>query len=46
MFEYLCKTPSDINEHLPAIIEFMKKNKKWKIKEHYTNNNGVLVLEC
>lgn len=38
-------TVSCENELMPAINEFMKANKKWKIKEHYTNNNGVMVLE-
>lgn len=39
-------TVSCETELMPAIEEFMKANKKWKIKEHYKNNNGVLVLEC
>lgn len=38
-------TVSCESELMPAIEEFLKKNKKWKIKEHYTNNNGVLVLQ-
>ncbi len=28
-----------------AIDEFMKENPHWKVKKHYTNNNGLLVLE-
>lgn len=39
-------TVSCENELMPAIEEFLKANKKWKIKEHYKNNNGVMVLEC
>lgn len=39
-------TVSCETELMPAIEEFMKKNKKWKVKEHYKNNNGVLILEC
>lgn len=38
-------TVSCETELMPAIEEFMKENKKWKIKAHYTNCNGVLVLE-
>ena len=37
-------TVSCEDELMPAINEFLKENKKWKIKEHYTFNNGVLVL--
>ena len=37
-------TVSCETELMPAIEEFMKKNKKWKVKEHYKNNNGVLIL--
>lgn len=29
---------------LPAIQNFLKENKHWKIKEHYINNNGLMVL--
>ena len=29
----------------PAIEEFLEKNKNWKIKERYRNNNGLTVLE-
>jgi hypothetical protein len=29
----------------PAIEEFLKENPKWMIKEIYTNNNGLTVLE-
>ncbi len=28
-----------------AITEFMSENKEWKVKAHYKNNNGLLVLE-
>lgn len=28
-----------------AIREFLDKNTKWVIKDHYTNNNGLTVLE-
>ncbi len=38
-------TVSCEEELMPAIEEFLKKNKKWKVREHYTNNNGVLVCE-
>lgn len=38
-------TVSCETELMPAIEEFLKTNKKWKIKEHYKNNNGVLVCE-
>lgn len=38
-------TVSYQHELMPAIQEFMEDNKHWKIKEHYTNNNGLLVLE-
>jgi trans-aconitate methyltransferase len=30
---------------LPAIIDFMIKNKHWQFKMHRTNNNGLTVLE-
>ena len=29
----------------PAIAEFLLKNKNWKLKERYTNNNGLTILE-
>lgn len=38
-------TVSCETELMPAINEFLKANKHWKIKAHYTNNNGVMVLE-
>ena len=38
-------TVSCESELMPAINEFLKANKKWKIKEHYTFNNGCMVLE-
>jgi len=30
---------------MPAIEEFLEANPHWQIKHHYTNNNGLLVLE-
>jgi hypothetical protein len=30
---------------LPAIIEFIIKNPEWKFKSHYTNCNGLTILE-
>jgi predicted O-methyltransferase YrrM len=30
---------------MAAIDEFMEKSGKWKIKEHFKNNNGLLILE-
>lgn len=30
---------------LPAIIEFLINNSHWKFKYHFTNNNGLTVLE-
>ena len=30
---------------MPAIEEFLEQNPHWTIKHHYTNNNGLLVLE-
>jgi hypothetical protein len=30
---------------LPALEEFLEANPHWKIKIHYGNNNGLLVLE-
>ena len=30
---------------LPAIIDFMIDNPHWRFKKHYTNNNGLTVLE-
>lgn len=29
----------------PAVEEFLASNTKWKLKERYTNNNGLTVLE-
>lgn len=29
----------------PAILEFINDNDNWQIKEVYTNNNGLLILE-
>lgn len=28
-----------------ALIDFLDENKNWKIKEHFTNNNGLTVIE-
>lgn len=28
-----------------AITEFLNENKEWTVKQHYKNNNGLLVLE-
>ena len=30
---------------MPAIEEFLEANPHWQVKHHYTNNNGLLVLE-
>lgn len=47
-------TVSCASELMPAINEFLEKSetlyqkgkgKRWKIKDHYTNNNGLMVLE-
>ena len=36
----------EINKGLwPAISEFMDENPNWKLKERYTNNNGLTILE-
>ena len=36
----------EINKGLvPAITEFLESNKNWKIRESFTNNNGLTVLE-
>lgn len=36
----------EINKGLwPAIEEFLENNKNWKIKERFTNNNGLTILE-
>lgn len=32
-------------EIVPAITEFINDNKEWKIKEHFTNNNGLMIIE-
>jgi hypothetical protein len=29
----------------PAIVEFISNNREWKIKERFTNNNGLTILE-
>lgn len=28
-----------------ALMDFLEENKKWKIKEHFINNNGLTILE-
>jgi len=39
-------TVEEINKGLePAITEFLLNNSNWKIKEKYTNNNGLTILE-
>lgn len=38
-------TVSCEKELMPAINEFLKENNNWKIKEHYTFNNGVMVIK-
>jgi hypothetical protein len=30
---------------LTAIAEFLLNNREWSVKEHYTNNNGLTVLQ-
>jgi len=30
---------------MPAINEFLEVNPQWQTKEHYQNNNGLLILE-
>jgi len=36
----------EINKGLiPAITEFLESNKNWKMKERFTNNNGLTILE-
>lgn len=37
-------TVSCETELMPVINKWLK-NKKWKIKEHYLNNNGLLICE-
>ena len=29
----------------PAVTEFLKNNKEWRLKERFTNNNGLTILE-
>lgn len=29
----------------PAVVEFLNNHPEWKLKERYTNNNGLTVLE-
>ena len=37
---------NEINKGLwPAIEEFLSSNTNWRIKERYTNNNGLTILE-
>lgn len=36
----------EINKGLwPAVVEFLEKNPEWQLKERFTNNNGLTVLE-
>ena len=28
-----------------ALLDFLEENKNWKIVEHFTNNNGLTVIE-
>jgi hypothetical protein len=28
-----------------ALMDFLEENKDWKIKEHFTNNNGLTIIE-
>jgi glycosyltransferase involved in cell wall biosynthesis len=28
-----------------ALVDFLTENKNWKIKEHFTNNNGLTIIE-
>jgi len=28
-----------------ALLDFLEENKNWKIKEHYSNNNGLTIIE-
>ena len=36
----------EINKGLmPAITEFLESNNNWKIREKFTNNNGLTILE-
>lgn len=30
---------------MDAVEEFLEKNKNWKLKEHFKNNNGLTILE-
>jgi len=37
---------NEINKGLmPAITEFLESNNNWKIREKFTNNNGLTILE-
>ena len=38
-------TVSYKNQLMPAITVFLSNNPEWSIKDHYTNNNGLMVLE-
>ena len=29
----------------PAITEYLEENPDWKLKERYTNNNGLTILQ-
>jgi hypothetical protein len=28
-----------------ALMDFLDENKNWKVKEHFTNNNGLTIIE-
>lgn len=44
--EKTCIPVDEINKGLvPAINEFVESNKNWKIREIFTNNNGLTILE-
>ena len=37
----------EVQKHglMNAFLDFLKENKNWKVKEHFTNNNGLTILE-
>ncbi len=41
----LAKVYSEKKGILAAVVDFLEDKKNWKIKEHYVNNNGLMVLE-
>lgn len=44
-FKCYVKPPKERKGLWPAIEEFIETNSEWKIKEHFTNNNGLTILE-